>query len=710
MKKTGFQYRVTKLLEKLYEQIDLEGFKEEDLQTFCTKFLLACFHENVGLFAGFPLKSSLSQPTSMANYQLEELLKFVPPYQEYSFTTLSDKTFALLREIAGLDWAKIPVETVGMFYQLSMSRYKKEKQNAYYTTRQNIRRTVDELFVTDLEHRVNEALTIGDFPALLKLKKEISAIKVLDASCGTGNYLIVIYEILYSLDAQICQALNTTITVSPEQMYGIEIDKSACELAKILLWTTNRMCEIKYASITRTDIPYLDVSMNYNIINADAISFDWNQLIPAEKLTYIVGNPPFSFNHSTNMFAIKRTDFSACWIKKSTEMMKLNPKIEASLLVNNSVCQGEQVYYIWKSLMNKDGIVINFAHKNFMWEQALGDDVQVAVIVIGFSKVNRKHKKLYVYENSFSSKLERIENVDFINAYLENLPSVFLNTSFPYNTSRPRIWSCDEVTLNTISSFERNPNSYYKLVANAGKFLEGIFEYLEVTEQPQKSDTIIIPRTSSAKRDYFPILFLENESVTGNYSVLVIHNASLHLFALLSTRLHKLWGDSFSGHMLKLSLRYSKLTYDTFPIPKLTDEQIKKLEKYAKMILNERKNTNLPIGKIYLNMPSNLRRIHLELDNFVEQIYFSTPFLTSKQKLEKLVNMYNEATKDIPYQLIDYRTEFDYSVHELATFLGISDETYALSETKNRMGDANLKKLSQLYDVDYETLRKTIKR
>lgn len=709
MKKTDYNYRVVKLLEKLYEQISLEGFNNEDLQTFCIKFFLACYHEHIGLFAGLPVKSLFLLSGYQANVQLEETLRYVPPYCDYCFKSLSDATLALMKEISGLNWANIPVETIGMFYQLSMDSFQKKQQNAYFTTRKNIRRTVDELFVDKLEMRVNNAIETKDYAELLKIKKEISSIKILDASCGTGNYLIVIYEILYSLDAKICQALNTTITVSTEQMYGIEIDKTACELAKILLWTTNRMCEIKYASISRTPIPYLDVCMNFNIVNADALTIDWNDVISADQLTYIVGNPPFSFNHTTNMFTISRTDFSACWIKKSAEMMKLNPHIQASLLVSNSICQGEQVYYIWKSLLEKDGIVINFAHKDFLWEQALGDNVQVAVVIIGFGKLNRREKRLFYYENSTSNTPLRTENVNHINAYLENLPSVYLNGNFPFDKTRPKIYIYGEKISKTVSALEKQPNKFYKLSANAFKILDGVFEYVEVDEQPYNTDTIVIPRTTSINRNYFPLFFFENESVICNNSVMVIPNAKPYLFALLSTRLHKLWAETFGGRMLKLSLRYSRLVYETFPIPNLTKEQIDKLTEYAFLILNERKKINEPLGKMYLNMPTSLKFIHIELDSYVEQIYFGSEFFSNKQKLEKLVFMYNQATKNIPRQLIHYRTEFDYTIHELATYLNITDESYALAETKNRMSNDNLEKISKLYDIPFETMRKGIR-
>ena len=141
-----------------------------------------------------------------------------------------------------------------------------------------------------------------------------------------------------------------------------------------------------------------------------------------------MGNPPF--NGSTTMsksqkdevtaiFAgVKKAaslDFVTAWYKKAADLFQSNNKIECAFVSTNSICQGEQVAPLWKTLFNV-GVHINFAHQTFQWRNEAKDNAGVYCIVIGFGKKERNEKKLYCYETVKVEPSTRI--VKAINGYL----------------------------------------------------------------------------------------------------------------------------------------------------------------------------------------------------------------------------------------------------------------------------------------------------
>lgn len=75
--------------------------------------------------------------------------------------------------------------------------------------------------------------------------------------------------------------------------------------------------------------------------------------------------------------------------------MELNPNIEATFVTTNSITHGKQVYPLWNELIRKFNIKINFAYKTFKWTSEATKKASVHVVIIGFSKVDRKNKVIF---------------------------------------------------------------------------------------------------------------------------------------------------------------------------------------------------------------------------------------------------------------------------------------------------------------------------
>ena len=111
------------------------------------------------------------------------------------------------------------------------------------------------------------------------------------------------------------------------------------------------------------------------IHHANALRLDWNQVLPAEWCSYVLGNPPFlgkqyqTPEQKNDVAPIFESltgggvlDFVAAWYIKAARYAKANPLLQVGFVSTNSIVQGEQVGVLWGWLLAQ-GIKINFAHR-----------------------------------------------------------------------------------------------------------------------------------------------------------------------------------------------------------------------------------------------------------------------------------------------------------------------------------------------------------
>ena len=164
----------------------------------------------------------------------------------------------------------------------------------------------------------------------------------------------------------------------------------------------------------------------------------------------------------------------------------------------------------------------------------------------------------------------------------------------------------------------------------------------------QDSESIIIPRHSSERREYIPIGFLDNNSIIAD-SALAVYNATPWLFGILHSKMHMVWVDAVGGK-LETRYRYSaKLCYNTFPFPDISEKQKLTINEYVFAILDERaKYPEKTMAWLYNpeTMPKELKQAHQNLDRAIEEIYrMGNPFTSDAERLEHLFKRYDEMTK-----------------------------------------------------------------
>lgn len=395
--------------------------------------------------------------------------------------------------------------------------------------------------------------------------------------------------------------------------------------------------------------------------------------------------------------AAKTVDYIAAWFWKGAIYIK-GSKAKYAFVTTNSISQGEQVAMLWKPILDLK-LEIFFARTSFKWTNNAKYNAAVTVAVIGVQNQSNNKKQLYT-ENEQKQRV--VEN---INPYLVASENVIVAKNYTIPKDLPKAeFGCmpyDNGHL-LLSEFEKDdltaeyPNAemFVKPLMGSQEFLKDIHRYclwidddkreeaeaippikcrIDATENFRRyeskdgltladrshqfrehyvigldsKDKILIPRVSSERREYIPIGYVDKDTVISD-SAFALYDTEKWLFALLTSKIHNLWVRAVGGRM-KTDYRYSAtLCYNTFPFPKLNNEQKEDLERLAQNILNIRdENFDMTLGEMYNpeTMPEALREAHRWLDLAVERIYRTEPFTSDEERLEHLFKLYAKMTK-----------------------------------------------------------------
>ena len=154
---------------------------------------------------------------------------------------------------------------------------------------------------------------------------------------------------------------------------------------------------------------------------------------------------------------------------------------------------------------------------------------------------------------------------------------------------------------------------------------------------------LVIPQTSSERREYVPIGWLE-PPIIPSVKLIVLENASLADFALLTSSMHMSWMRTVTG---RLESRYSYsigLVYNPFPLPP-NDADLSTLEPLAQSVLDARtEHEDVSLADLYDPdlMPAALRRAHHKLDRAVDRLYRRARFTSEPERIVHLMALYEK--------------------------------------------------------------------
>ena len=229
----------------------------------------------------------------------------------------------ILARVSRLDWSSIEPSILGTLFERGLDPGKRAQLGAHYTSREDILLIVEPVLMRPLRRRWEEvrkharelaakwrqADSAGGAKtrARRRLEKllygfadEIAATTVLDPACGSGNFLYVALRQMLDLEKDVIRfATDLGLpmffpTVKPEQLYGIEINEYAHELAQATIWIgyIQWLRENGFGQPSEPILKALD-----NIHEMDAIlafDEDGNPVEPEwPEADVAIGNPPF---------------------------------------------------------------------------------------------------------------------------------------------------------------------------------------------------------------------------------------------------------------------------------------------------------------------------------------------------------------------------------------------------------------------------------
>ena len=724
---------------RLHDALKEYGYEGHCLEVYLVRILFCLFADDTGIFPdssfanyiensredGSDLSSRLAQLFEILNCSdvIRAKRKLLTPTllqfryingglfaQSLPFADFNAKMRQTLLNCCAFDWNKISPAIFGAMFQGVMDKKQRRELGAHYTSEENILKLINPLFMDALWREFDRVKAV---PARLDaFHHKIASLKFLDPACGCGNFLIITYRELRLLELEILKMktntgqrhldISTMLKVSVEQFYGIEYEDFPCQIAQVGMWLMDHQMNLRVADMFGMYYARLPLTQSATIVHANALRMDWEDVVPAKELSYILGNPPFvgarimSAEQKDDLLHVfedtknaGNLDYVCCWYKKAVEIMQKNRRISTALVSTNSIAQGEQVAILWKPFFDK-GIHIHFAYRTFKWSNEAKGKAAVHCVIVGFGM--QKQTDNFIVNNDTRHKAENINGylIDASNICIESrkkplcaVPEIgignkpidggyYLFTEAeknefvkkePLSEKYFRKWLGSEEFINGKVRYclwlGDCPPSELKSMPECLKRVDAVKQYRlasksaptrKLADKPRRfhvenmptSEYIVIPEVSSENRYYIPLGFLSPDILSSNL-VKIIPNATFYHFGILTSSVHMAWTRAVAGR-LKSDYRYSKdIVYNNFPWPEADGKQKATIEPLAQAVLDARALfPESSLADLYdpLTMPPELLKAHQKLDRAVMKLYGFKANMAEAEVVAKLFERY----------------------------------------------------------------------
>lgn len=657
----------------MHDELRANGYGGHPLAVLLVRLMFCLFADHTGLWArglfrqiidtktredGRDVGAMLTQlfavldtPDDRRQRDLDEDLAALPYVNGQLFRERFDppafrtETRRQLLRCCAFDWSAVSPAIFGAMFQAVMDEDKGKRRSigAHYTSERNILKALGPLLLDDLREAVRKATTE---PALRKVRDRISRIAILDPACGCGNFLIVAYRELRQLEIEIHRKLQRlsrhgkgeflslafTKGLNVDAMYGIEIEEFPVRVAETALYLIDHMMNMKASVEFGDNFIRLPLEKAPNVVCANALRSDWaKDALPAERLTCIVGNPPFIGKKVRTKSQVEdmdivfgdwpsagELDYVAAWYVKALRFVR-GTDVPVAFVSTNSLTQGEQVPILWPRLL-REGLRIRFAHRTFRWDNDAPGEASVYCVIIGWSLSEPGRRLLFDYHTPRSDPA--VAEVRNINAYLIDFDDVFVSARRTPLSPAPKctfgnmpnddgnFLFTDQERLEFLKK-EPAAEDLFRPFISAREFLRGqsrwclwlkdvppsvirsmpaVKERIERVRRFRENST----RAATKRLAATPSLFGEIRQPDGGYivvprhssesrsfvpiammpsssiaadSCVAIHSNDLYAFGVLQSSMHMAWMRQVCGR-IKSDYRYSiELVYNCFPWP-----------------------------------------------------------------------------------------------------------------------------------------------
>jgi hypothetical protein len=462
--------KAAELMGKLHDRLEEIGYEGHPLEVYLVRLLFCLFAEDTSIFEKQQFQDFLEQRTnedgSDLAAKLQELFQVLNTDKDKRFKNLDEqlndfpyvngklfeeslptasfdsKMRKALLDCCYIDWSKISPAIFGSMFQSVMNPKERRNLGAHYTSEKNILKLIKPLFLDELWKEF-ESLK-GKKNELPKFHQKLSTLHFLDPACGCGNFLVITYRELRILELDVLREIyknqmvtdvESVIWINVDQFYGIEYEEFPARIAEVAMWLIDHQMNMLISYEFGQYFARLPLKKAAKIVHGDALETDWEEVVTKDRLTHIIGNPPFIgskiMTQKQRDQIVKEfgangggvLDYVTGWYVKAAKYIQ-ETKIKVGFVSTNSIVQGEQTSILWGFMLQRYGIKIHFAHRTFKWSNEAKGNAAVYCVIIGFANFDTNNKMIYEYEDIKGEPHEvKAKN---INPYLLNSSNILI--------------------------------------------------------------------------------------------------------------------------------------------------------------------------------------------------------------------------------------------------------------------------------------------
>lgn len=467
--------RAAERMGKLHDALKASGYDGHPLEVLLVRLLFCLFADDTGIFQpvqafrawveertaedGSDLGPQLAQLFQVLNTPEDKRSKALDE-QVRAFPFVNGRLFeealplaafdAPMRErlldACAIDWSAISPAIFGALFQSIMDDKARRNLGAHYTSEENIHKLIKPLFLDEL--RAEFERIKGNRNRLFEFHKKLRTLNFLDPACGCGNFLVITYRELRLLELDVLRAaygdgqqlldIHQRLALDVDQFHGIEIEEFPAQIAQVALWLMDHQMNVLAGEEFGLYFARIPLKATPHIVHGNALRISWEDVLPAERCSYVLGNPPFV--GSKLLSAAQRSDaiavfagingaglfdFVAAWYVSAARycsgVAAPAPSPRCAFVSTNSITQGEQVVLLWSWLLSQ-GIRIHFAHRTFQWSNEGRGVAAVHCVIVGFGLQEVPSKTIYDYDDIRGEPHPLVARN--INPYLVDAPDV----------------------------------------------------------------------------------------------------------------------------------------------------------------------------------------------------------------------------------------------------------------------------------------------
>ena len=585
--------------------------------------------------------------------------------------SLIAKQVAMFERLNDLDWADIEPSIFGTLFERVIDESKRKQLGTHYTSREDIELIVEPVLMRPLRTKWEEtkvrARPYLDWISqqeedqgflrqrlhgiLSQFQERLADVKVLDPACGSGNFLYVSLALLKALEKEVvafatAHGLGDFVPrVHPVQLFGIETNEYAHELASAVVWIGYLQWKYRNAFDLAGETPILQPLDNIQLKDAVVEVDDQGRSGEPDwpRADVIIGNPPFlggkilrrelGDEYVDTMFGVwddrvpREADLCCYWFEKARTEIERGRARRAGLLATQGIRGGSNRVVLDR--VAQSGAIF-WAQADRKWTL---DGAAVQVSMVGFDDGSETARELdglqvsEIYTNLRSGETD----VTKARRLKENLGISFQGVikAGPFDISKvvaramlqhpnPDGGNNRDVVQPWVNGSDITGRSRNMWVINFSEMpmeraslYESPFEYVneniralrlknrdlrfrtywwrlgrsrvQFRETVESLDRYIAtPRVSKHR-----LFVWVSSDVLPDSAVVAVARSDDYTFGVLHSRIHELWARSLGTQLREVEsgFRYTPTsTFETFPFPEPTPEQKDKIADAAQRL------------------------------------------------------------------------------------------------------------------------------